>query len=331
LDNLFRNKRILFVFSDPAGAKSILAFSKLKKNIFNEYLILSNRHHPFFSEFDSDVKIISNNIEKLTKVIIKFSPNVIFTATSFPVGIELNCIKIAENLSNLITISFVDHWINFKARFIENEITYFPDIILVLDSRAKEYAQKEGIPVSKLFEFENPYYSYLKLWKSKFSLDQINKIININKKYYLYAPEPLSNFELENKFGFDEFKVLNFIYDNLFKSNLIHEYDFILIYKCHPNQTIKYVESMIRSRCSLVEMKNIIIIDDSIVNINDLIFHSVGVFGIFSNSLIESTLIGKKTAQVIPYLSDSNLNPLKDIKGIVAIKSNLDILNFIND
>ncbi len=331
MDNLFINKRILFVFSDPAGAKSILAFSKLKKNIFNEYLILSNRRHSFFTEFDSDVKIISNDLEKLTQVITKFRPNVIFTATSFPVGIELNCIKIGKNLNNVTTISFVDHWINFKARFIENEITYFPDKILVLDSRAKIYAQKEGIPLSKLFEFENPYYSYLKLWKSKFTLDQINKIINTNKKYYLYAPEPLSNFELEKKFGFDEFKVLNFIYENIFKLNLNHKSDFILIYKCHPNQTKEYVESMIRSRCSLVEIKNIIIIDDSVVNINDLIFHSIGVFGIFSNSLIESSLIGKKTAQVIPYLSDSNLNPLVDTKGIVAINNNLDILNFVNN
>ena len=327
--NLFRGKRVLFVFSDPAGAKSLLAFSDSHKKIFEASLLISNRDHPFYGEFDSQVKTILNDLDKLIRLINEFNPDIIFTTTSFPAGIELNCIKIALKLRNVTTISFVDHWINFKARFIDNDVLYLPEKILVLDKRAKQFAKEEGIPEGLIFEFENPYYSYLKAWKSQFTPNEISKTININKKYYLYAPEPLSKFGLKKKFGFDEFQVLKFIINNIFQKGINHDY--ILVYKCHPNQSAKFVEKMIQNNYLPDEIDNILILNDSIININDLIFHSKGVLGIFSNSLVESVLIGKKTAQIIPYLSDPHLNPLTNVEGIVSIKNGDDFLNFLKD
>jgi hypothetical protein len=330
LDNLFRNKRILFVFSDPAGAKALLALSDLYKNIFYKTLSISNRYHSFFMEFDTEVEIVSNDINTLTQLINFFNPNIIFTATSYPIGIEFNCIKIAKKLKGITTFSFVDHWTNFIIRYTNDDNTILPDKIFVIDKVAEKNACDEGIPSGIITVIGNPYHIYLKKWLPKTSKVDVKKLIFDQAKYLLFAPEPISVFKLEKKYGFDEFQVLLLIINTL--SELENEVGYhppVLVFKCHPNHDVEDVKNKIQDLFPEEQADKVVVLSDLNINLNELIYYSESVLGIFSNSLVEASIIGKRTAQILVLLEDKNLNPLSHIDYLDVIKTKEQLIQFL--
>jgi hypothetical protein len=330
LNNLFNNQKILFVFSDPAGAKALLALSDLYKNIFCKALSISNRHHSFFMEFDTQVEIVSNDTNTLTQLINSFNPNIIFTATSYPIGIEFNCIKIAKKLKGITTFSFVDHWTNFIIRYTYDENIILPDKIFVIDKVAEKNACDEGIPSDIITVIGNPYHTYLKKWLPKTSKVDIEKLIFDQAKYLLFAPEPLSVFKLEKKYGFDEFQVLLLIINTL--SELENEEGYhspVLVFKCHPNHDVEDVKNKIQDLFPEEQADKVVVLSDVNINLNELIYYSESVLGIFSNSLVEASIIGKRTAQILVLLEDKNLNPLLHIDFLDVIKTKEQLIQFL--
>lgn len=327
---LFKNQRVLFVFSDPAGAKALLAFSDLNKNIIDESLSISNRHHSFFMDFDTEVEIVANDTNTLTELINSFKPNIIFTATSYPIGIEFNCIKIAKKIKGITTISFVDHWTNFIIRYTNDDNTILPDKIFVVDKVAEKNACEEGIPSNIIDVIGNPYYTYLKKWVPKISKIDVEKLISDRTKYLLFAPEPLSVFKLEKKYGFNEFQVLFLIMNTL--SELENEEGYhspILVFKCHPNHDVEVVKNKIQDLFPKVQVDKVVVLTDANINLNELMYYSESVLGIFSNSLVEASMLGKRTAQILVLLEDKNLNPLLHVDYLDVVKTKEQLIQFL--
>ena len=103
--------KIIFVFSDPGGAKPLLSLAE--ENWNNELLVISDRDYPFYKDFRSVVKIIDQDIDS---VINFFQPTLIFTGTSYTSDIEKKFI-ISSIERNIKCLSFVDHWTNVVQRF----------------------------------------------------------------------------------------------------------------------------------------------------------------------------------------------------------------------
>ncbi len=288
------NKKVLFVFSDPAGAKALLAFISLNCHCFKDYKILSNKIYDFYGLFELEVG--NSSIKPAEEWINSFEPEIVFTGTSFPEEIELSFIEAAHK-KKIFSISFVDHWINFSLRFKKDEKFIYPDIICIIDDEAFQIAIKDGIPAEKLRIFVNPYYGYLRLWKPAVVRDVVLKQLKLppNSHYLLYAPEPISLFGLREKYGFDELDGLKELRAALADQKIK------IVVKHHPKQN-KLIYHDLMGTFEFFE------VDEKETDINLVIYYSDAVIGFFSNILIEAIILGKDVVRPLIGMK----NPLDD-------------------
>jgi len=289
--------KILFVFSDPAGAKAILAlFCYLKRKLLlSSELIVSDREYNFFSDFGADVMFYRENDEK--QLVSSFQPDWVVTGTSYTSKIELRFMAEATR-SNIKTIAFIDHWTNFSLRFQRNERQVLPDQIWVIDGEAKKMASAEGLPQDKIIVASNPYYDFLKNWRPVISKEVFYESTGIpsNVKVILYAPEPLSQVNGKERFGFDELDVLERIITEMPEHFWSDKRNYLLI-KLHPNQIEGPVEAVVNKH---IQSRNIKILERN-VHTNTLIAYSDTVLGIFSNLLLEARILGIKVFRFLPF------------------------------
>ena len=279
--NYLKNKRGLFVFSDPGGAKPILGLITLIKKNLKDFRIVSDRTYSFFKEFDFDVNKPNINYD-----IDNFNPDFIFTGTSYTSKIELEYIE-KSKIKNIVSYSFVDHYSDISNRFLNNGKLVLPSVILVIDEHAKKIAISESLPIEKIKILSNPYQEFLRKWKPNISKKEFllkNNILSNN--YIIYAPDPLSNNGGIKKFGNDENNILKMIVKSLEGFN-----DILLIIKPHPNQDIEFLINNVEFNNTKYK-----VVDD--IQVNDLIFYSKVVIGIFSNFLIESKILNKDIIRI---------------------------------
>lgn len=305
--NIIDNKRIAFVFGDPAGAKAMIAISKLihKSDLF---ILLSDRHYSFFSEIEADVCKVINEDDLFSKL-AAFDPELIFTGTSLPVSLELKSLKYGR-LNNIETFSFVDHWTNIKERFIDDNFQLIiPDKVYVIDSCAFDIAVQVGLPEQKIEVIPNPYYNWLSFWKPKIDRYSFYHLLGLNHdaSYIVYAPEPLEKFNLKEKYGFNEYDVLKDL-DNFYTTYSENtRLQFKIVFKTHPNVSKAEVLNAIYLHLGFIPDYLIIISD---VDLNHLIYYSSFVMGFFSNSLIEACILGKPTFRLLYKLNKIEIDPL---------------------
>lgn len=281
------NGRGLFVFSDPGGAKPLLAAIKLNCGL-KEFIVVSDRVYDFFTDFGIPVCAFTAGSEE--NVIKEFLPDFIFTGTSYTSTIELRFIKAAKK-QKIFTYSFVDHYTNFLGRFQYNNELVYPDKICVTDIKAHSIAISH-FHKSSVFITGNFYHEYLKGWKASETREDFfsNNNISIEKKIILFAPDPLTNIGGKKVFGLDETTVWNDLKEAI---ELIQNLNYTIIIKLHPNQKSDIFNVLIEKYSN----KNIIFANQ--MHTNTLILYADLVIGMFSNILIESQIL---ETPVIRYL-----------------------------
>lgn len=325
IGDIVKNKRIAFVFGDPAGAKAMIAISKLFNSDIEEDLLLCDRSYSFFKEMYSDVCILKDENQLFDKL-NSFKPQLIFTGTSLPISLELKCLKFGKK-NNIQSAVFIDHYTNLKKRFIdEDNNLLLPDNIYVIDKRAYDLAVKDGLPDSCINIISNPYYEWLSAWvptKSRNSIyEQLNLQVGIN--YIVFAPEPLDKFNLREKYGFSEYDVLKDI-DEIICNHSIKSIK--LIFKPHPNISKEEVESIVNSTFGCIPQYMSIVSD---IDFNHLIYYSSAVFGFFSNSMIEASKLGSTTFRILYKLYDFVDDPLNGLEVGMIINSRTKLSKIIN-
>jgi hypothetical protein len=289
----------IFVFSDPAGAKAVLALAKENLNRISQYLIISDRQYPFFADFGLQVSSPRGSAEETLR---NFSPDFIFTGTSYTSKIELQYIEAARRLG-ISSGTFIDHWTNMGARFTSDKVRIYPDNIYVIDKRAKDHAMADGIPAEILHIAENPYYSYLKTWKPRISREECfsayAKTEIEKKKILAFLPEPLSNVGGTEKYGFDEITVFSLLCDALNNLDKEMKSELALVVKPHPNQKPDTLDAVVKT---LKKNSSIEIIYVENMDVNSLMYYSILVIGMFSNSLIEAQCLHKPVLRILPEL-----------------------------
>lgn len=289
------SEKTLFVFSDPGGAKPMLALASTYKK--EDILIVSDRNYTFYKDFGLDVTTFSGEPADL---IDSFSPVKIITGTSYTSDVEKRFI-VAAKQKELPVVSFIDHWTSFLARFYKDGEYIFPDEIWVLDERAAALGIEEGLPPTLIKVKGNPYHKYLASWQPIIKREDLNAVFGVelpsSKPYIIYAPDPLSNVNGNEKFGFDELTATK----KLVKlTKRISRYNFVL--KPHPNQDINNLLPLLDKNWLVVSAQS-----DS----NTLIYYSAAVIGFFSNFLIESLLMGKKVYRFLG--PETKYDPLKEM------------------
>ena len=83
----------------------------------------------------------------------------VFCSTSWQSEIEKKAIKKARDIGKK-TISFLDHWVNYKERYFFRGNLNLPDEIWVSDKYSKSLIIKE-FPHANIKQVENPYFEYI--------------------------------------------------------------------------------------------------------------------------------------------------------------------------
>ena len=286
IDHLKKN-RGLFVFSDPGGAKPLLAF--IENHKLNDYKVISDRKYDFFTDFQ--IKVNSFKDEDIDKIFKDFNPDYILTGTSYTSKIELKFISCAKKL-NINTYSYIDHYTNYEERFIFDNHYIFPKNIILIDEIAKKIAIKTILSNhSNLIVINNFYHDFLRNWTPKTERENFleNRQINSDEKIIVFAPDPISNVNEKN--SFDENDIWNDLADVLKKINSVK---LIVIVKFHPNQNKGALIKTINNS----NYKNVIFFDQK--NSIDLLYHSDIVVGMFSSILVEAKVLRKQTIRHFP-------------------------------
>lgn len=139
----------------------------------------------------------------------------VMCGTSWQSELEFNAIRMAHQLSKG-SIAFVDHWVNYRARFVRSGETNLPDEIWVGDSIAEVIARKEfpGVPIRLV---ENPYLNEV---RAELAAIGIRRPAHSACVSVLYVCEPvrehaLRRFGHERHFGYVEEEALRFFLMNL--------------------------------------------------------------------------------------------------------------------
>lgn len=297
-------EKTLFVFSDPGGAKPMLALASNYRK--EDIQIISDRRYAFYKDFGLDVDMFS---DPPGDSIDRFSPTRVITGTSYSSDIEKQFIAAAKK-RQVPVASFVDHWTSFGSRFSTVDGYIFPDEIWVLDKRAAELGIREGLPPSRIKITGNPYHKYLASWKPSIKRVELSAAFGIDlppsKPYIIYAPDPLSNVNGFDKFGFDELSATKEL------SELTSGIDgYNIVFKPHPNQDINRIRPFIN--------KSWMTVSDQ-ADSNTLIYYSAGVIGFFSSFLIEASLMGKNVYRFL--MPGTKYDPLRETDSGQIVNSN---------
>jgi hypothetical protein len=305
--------RILVIFSDPGGAKPCLSICENLNAL--DLLVISDREYSFYDDFKSKVKVLKDTGE-IIKYIDEFKPDIVFTGTSYTSDLERKAIDHSKK-KDIFTISFVDHWTSISDRFLTQEGINLPDEVWVLDERAKQIAMEEKIVIDKLFIIGNPYHGWLKKWKPKVNRMQFYRNLNLDetKKMILFAPDPLSNVNGIEKFGFDEFIASRKVIECIREATKKFKDTYHFLIKMHPNQSVEKLVDIFgdNSNFTILPLE---------VDTNHSIYFADIIMGFFSSLLIEASIMNKP---VIRFLDNHIKNdPLDGLNiGIKANNKNL--------
>lgn len=291
----------VYVFSDPGGAKPILAYIFLR-NISTNSVVISDREYDFFKNY-SGINVIKYNNEKIEDLLSLYSPSFVFTGTSYTSKIELQFLEVAKKMK-IKTFSFIDHYSNHLERFSYNNRFILPDYICFPTDEIAKISENNFLDKQKLI-FPNFHHLFLESWNPIFKkADFLSKLgIGKGKKILLFAPDPLSNVGGVEKFGIDEVTTCNLLIKNL---ELLNLKSIVFVIKLHPNQNIEYFNN------NYYKSSKLRIVFANRLETNDLIYYSDLVIGIFSNLLVESVIMKKNVIRCLigfkgldPFLNDS--------------------------
>jgi hypothetical protein len=277
----------LFAFSDPGGAKPLLAL--IEQEALERCTVISDRVYPFYKNFKARVEPAD---ERPAEILDRIKPAQLFTATSYRSDLEKN-IRVEAMRRGVHCTAYVDHWTEMRSRFeLKGEVT-FPDEVWVIDVRAREIAIDAGIPASTIVIAGNPYQDWLAKWKPAETREAFARDARLNpfEKWLMFAPDPLTNVGGKERYGFDEITVLRELAD-LFESDK-RPNGWQLLVKLHPNQRMELIKGLIPDSANI----RILPYD---TDTNTCLYHSDIAMGFFSSALIEARVLGTPVLRYIP-------------------------------
>ena len=287
--NISKEDKIFVVSHDAGGAEVLSAFLK---------------HHSF--NFESHLegpseKIFNSKFENLISSSLSEKHSLLLTSTSWKSDIEYEHIILAKKFG-IKTVSLLDHWCNYKDRFIRDGVEVLPHEIWLGDDMALKIA-KECFPSTKLKVIENYYLKDLKkeLGDSKDKVNPLGKI--------LYVCEPLSEYAKlryndERYWGYTEKDALRFFLSNIEKVYPKHRE---VIVRQHPSEKEGKYDDI------LIDYKNLEISYGGDASLMEEIMSCDNVVGCESIALVVALTANKKVFSSIPHGGRTCLLPHENI------------------
>ena len=291
-------ERRLIVFSDPGGAKPCLALASRWRRE-HDLKVCSDREYSFYDAFD--VIVDRCQLADVAEILDAFKPDLLYTGTSYTSSLETRFIGIAVQ-RGIKTAAFVDHYTRFKDRFVYETALLLPDEVHVLDKRARDLAIAEGIPEARLTITGNPYHEYLTAWTPHLSRRTLFRKMRVSTPpgfAVLFAPDPITNVGGREKYGIDE----GMAFELLLRAAQRVGLSATVFVKPHPNQNLDVLRRVLASVPVVSPLDVRMLAPHADEFLNDILFYSDLVVGIFSNVLAEAELLGTQTLRILCNLS----------------------------
>lgn len=277
------DKTYTVVSHDSGGAELLSSYVKQKK--LNCHYVLAGPAVTIFRKKLGHVEI--SDLEMAVA-----NSRVILCSTSWQSDIEIDAISYAHKL-NKKSIAFLDHWVNYKDRFVRNGVLNLPNEIVVCDKAAMNIAKKTFPDISvKLIA--NPYIQDLIEDFKKFQHSNLSCNLKANG-IMLYVGENISGHAILRHgngmyFGYTEETALTYFIKNIKKLDLeIRE----IKVRPHPSEEKdKYSAQLSTLPYKISTSVNSTLIED--------IFEADVVVGCSSMALAIASVLGKKVISSIP-------------------------------
>ena len=277
----------------PQGIVTLVAHDSGGAEILSSWLKFHPRKHyvvlrgPAIKIFNKKFKFCK--FKNLKEAIDKC--DWVLTGTGWQTDLECEAINLAKK-NKKKTISFIDHWSNYRKRFIRKNNFCFPDELWVGDKYALKIAKKELPEIGKINLVNNPYFQEAKKVIKKYSHKTPSK-----KKNILYVTEPTSSHALKLKFdkkhwGYTEYDALRFFLDNVDK--IISKNLGKITIKLHPAEKKEKYKFIIKDFD-----KHLIKISKNVSLFEEIALHEV-IVGCNTTPMAIGLLCGKKVFSSIP-------------------------------
>lgn len=242
-------KKIALIVSHDAGAAEIIAAWTSKNiNHYNFYFELAG---PAKKIFERQLKY-KTNIKPLPETLL---PDFVLTGTGWASTHEIDNIAYWNSL-NVHTATYLDHWVNYKSRFIRNGELHLPNEIWVGDSSAKKIADNI-FPQIKIRLVEN---LYLKNTIEK--VLKLKKISPQKKNNALFLCEPLSKNTAASNCGSGELLEVTLLKKAIqYINEQCPELSKLRI-RLHPAESIEKYQSHLKNITLNIEYSNETLISD---------------------------------------------------------------------
>ena len=152
-NNIIKKKILGVISNDAGGAELISSWLMYKKNYCN-FSLSGPAKKIFKKKFFIKRNLSIDNTIKNSEIII--------TGTSLKSKREFNAIFKAKK-KGILTMSFLDHWVNYKERFVRNKKFVIPDYLVVTDDEAEKLATRIfDTKKTRLIKIINPYLENIK-------------------------------------------------------------------------------------------------------------------------------------------------------------------------
>ncbi len=213
------------IVSHDAGGAEVLSSYVKRKNL-NCFYVLGG---PAISIFERKLGAIRN--DSLQKAIEKSDE--ILCGTSWQSELEWEAIRLARSYDKH-SIAFLDHWVNFKERFLRHGQLNLPDEIWVGDEVAEDIARNifTSVPIKVV---ANPYFEDI---RQELKTMANEKKIASESLSILYVCEPIREHALkqygrEDYWGYTEEDALRFFLSNVNSFGTIDQ----IVIRPHPSES----------------------------------------------------------------------------------------------
>ena len=275
------SNKVALICHDSGGAEIISSWAKTYKNPFITCL-----SGPAVNIFTRKFDKFKN--QKLEKAIT--DSDWVLTGTSTHSDVENKAISIAKKSKKKV-VTFLDHWKNYKKRFLYQGKELLPDEIYVGDEYAQNLAEKifSSTPIKLI---NNPYWQSLKkeFFEKNSPAEKRNSVLYLS-----------SNFDYEEKIQLSEnskdFYILNLFLDK-YKNILPHKDIKSILISPHPSESKeKYARYKKFPLVDINEEKGLV----------ELIQSSEFIVGCDNMALVVSKLSGKKTINICSKYQKCNI------------------------
>jgi hypothetical protein len=223
---------------------------------------------------------------------------VLLSGTGWSSNLEHNA-RVQANMSKMTSIAVIDHWTNYKERFIRNTKEVLPDSILVSDKYAMKKAS-DIFPCVKILELENVYLNN----ESKSVLSLRDTPVNTPPRKILAVMEP---FREEKNIGDSlEFASMKYLISNLTKITKDKRIEICL--RMHPSEPIGKYDYFVNKYTNIKISSNLQLH-------SDLVWADL-VVGMQSFAMVVSQHCNIPTVSILPPDSIECILPYREILSL---------------